>query len=326
MTTYTNTQNIPLALAVFLASDSYDYEADTISATSLIKPTRQLILSQKVNPKDSLTDISALIKASIGNAIHSAVEDAWKTNYKTALQSLGYNDKLIDRVLINPTSEDLAIKDKSLTVHLEQRLYKNFLGYKISGKFDLLLDGELNDIKSTGVYTYTHNTKAEDYILQGSIYRWLNPDLITSEYININFIFLDWKAYELKSQPNYPSQPVLSTKYSLMSLKDTEDYIRAKLNELTLLKDSDQSELPKCTDSQLWRKPAVWKYYSNPQKMTRSTKNFPDKLSAYMYLTEKNNKGIVIEKPGEVVACKFCSAFPICTQKDELIAEGSLIL
>jgi len=36
--------------------------------------------------------------------------------------------------------------------------------------------------------------------------------------------------------------------------------------------------------------------------------------------------GIVVEKPGQVLACKYCPAFPICSQKDELIADGSLQL
>jgi hypothetical protein len=36
---YTNASNIPPAVAVFLATDNYDYDPHTISATALLKTT-----------------------------------------------------------------------------------------------------------------------------------------------------------------------------------------------------------------------------------------------------------------------------------------------
>ena len=60
----------------------------------------------------------------------------------------------------------------------------------VSGKYDLVLDGQLSDYKSTSVWTYIYGSKVEDYIKQGSIYKWLSPDKITSDYININYIFI----------------------------------------------------------------------------------------------------------------------------------------
>ena len=46
----TNTENIPLPLAVWLSHDSYDFIGgkNRISATSLLKPTRQFVLSARV--------------------------------------------------------------------------------------------------------------------------------------------------------------------------------------------------------------------------------------------------------------------------------------
>ena len=48
MRKYLNNSNVPLSLAVFLATDNYDHESDTISATTLIKPLRQIILAARV--------------------------------------------------------------------------------------------------------------------------------------------------------------------------------------------------------------------------------------------------------------------------------------
>ena len=59
MPQYTNVSNVPLSMAVFLATDSYDYmdEPNYLSATALIKPLRQLILASRVNEEDTSTDL-----------------------------------------------------------------------------------------------------------------------------------------------------------------------------------------------------------------------------------------------------------------------------
>ena len=67
-------------------------------------------------------------------------------------------------------------------------------------------------------------------------------------------------------------------------------------------------------------------YYKNPEKMSRSTKNFDNKQDAYIFMAENKNVGLVKEVPGQVVACKYCPAFPICEQAKGLIASGDLIL
>ena len=47
---YTNKNNVSLALAVFLMYDEYKYDdrSNAISATGLIKPLRQLVLSKQI--------------------------------------------------------------------------------------------------------------------------------------------------------------------------------------------------------------------------------------------------------------------------------------
>ena len=41
---------------------------------------------------------------------------------------------------------------------------------------------------------------------------------------------------------------------------------------------------------------------------------------------EDGQVGIVVEKPGLVMACKYCSAFSACSQKDDLVASGDLTI
>lgn len=324
MRKYINGGNVPLSVAVFLATDNYDHESHTISATALLKPTRQIILAKRVPEEQQLVDVMGLLKSRMGTAIHDAIERSWIDSHVESMKALGYPGGLIKRVKINPEPSELT--DDDIPVYMEQRLYKEYRGHTISGKFDFLAEGRLEDFKSTGTFTWVNNTKDEDYILQGSIYRWLDPELITDDQLAINFIFTDWMPGRAKTDPNYPPYPVMQKLYPLLSLQETQRYIDNKLNEIARFQNSPEEEIPLCNDKELWRTAPEFKYYKNPAKTVRSTKNFTSRADANLRLAQDGGVGIVIEKPGQVIACKYCAAFPICTQKDSLIADGSLLL
>ena len=94
--TFTNVSNIGLALAVWLAHDTYDNGADQhpgqnlISATSILKPTRQIVLAPRVPAEARQPDISERIAAQLGRAIHESIEIAWRVNHRPSLLALGY--------------------------------------------------------------------------------------------------------------------------------------------------------------------------------------------------------------------------------------------
>lgn len=316
---YTNQHKIPLPLAVFLATDHYDYEPNTLSATSLLKPIRQIILSSRLTKETNQIDIADLVSSRMGTAIHTAIEQAW-LNPSKALKLLGYDDKLIRRIKINPEK----VSKNDIPIYMEKRSYKQINGFTISGKFDFVADSKVHDFKSTSVYAYLNQTKTQDYALQGSIYRWLNPDIITQDKMVIHFIFTDWQKSESLRNPDYPQARVHSQHIPLLSLVETEQFIQDKLEQIIRYQDSDEKEIPLCTDKELWRKPTVWKYYKNPDSV-KSTKNFDNPSEAYARLQE-TGIGVVKEVKGQVSACKYCPAFALCNQKDELIQTGDLVL
>lgn len=322
MLTYLNETGVPLSVAVYLACDHYDYVPDAISATSLIKPLKQLILSQRVPPEQRSVDILSVVKSRMGSSIHDGIERAWVGHYERSMQKLGYPQSVIDRIVVNPT-EPLA--PDAIPVYMEKRSFREINGFKISGKFDFVADGRLEDFKSTSAFTWVNETKTDDYKLQGSIYRWLNPDIITKDHMAIQFFFTDWASYKA-NEPGYPSRQVEQKLIPLLSLEQTEDFIIKRLDQIKHYTYLDQDQLPRCTDDELWRKEPAYKYYKNPSKRTRSTKNFTTLAEANARLAEDGNVGIVVEVPGQVVACKYCPAFPVCTQKDEYLADGSLQL
>jgi hypothetical protein len=325
MSVYTNLTGVPLSLAVFLATDHYDYDPNTISATALIKPLKQRILAARVPPGQYKTDVLALVKSRMGSAIHDAIEKAWVGgHYTTAMRALGYPEEVINRVVINPDPDNLP--PGAIPVYMEQRVKREIAGRTVSGKYDFIAEGRLEDFKSTSTFTWLKGMKDDDYQLQGSIYRWLEPKIITEDYMVIQYIFTDWKPGMAKANAAYPQRPVEPKKIPLLDLDTTEAYIVNKIEQLNALWKAPEEELPRCEDRDLWRDDPVYKYYKNPAKLTRSTKNFDTLQEANQRFAEDGGVGIVIERPGEVRACKYCPAFPVCTQKDEYLLEGSLIM
>jgi len=323
---YTNTSAVPLSLAVFLASDFYDHNDDpyTISATTLIKPLRQIILSARVPATEAVVDLAAMLQSRMGTAIHDGIERSWKDNHQIALKALGYPDKLIERIRVNP--DPTQLDEKTIPIYLEQRLQKKVGKWTVTGKFDFIGEGRLEDFKTTSVFTVIHNTNDDKYVLQGSIYRWLDPQKITQDEMAIQFIFTDWSKAKALADPKYPQQRFQQHILQLKSIQEIEAYVQRKLALIEQYWDMPEETIPYCDDADLWRSEPVWKYYKNPQKTNRSTKNFDNKHDAYLRLAEDGNVGMVLEQPGQVTACKYCAAFNACSQKDQLVAAGDLQL
>lgn len=320
---YINSSNVPLALAVFLATDSYDHEDDVLSATSLIKPVRQLVLEKRMKAmpeyQEQVQDVSGLLASRMGTAIHDAIERSWTVSPQLALKALGYPARVVERIRINPAT----VEPNTIPIFLELRSYKQVGKYKVSGKFDFVGEGMVQDFKSTGVFTFIHQTNVDKYILQGSIYRWLNPTIITKDIMQIHYIFTDWNKMDAIRNPKYPQCRTVSQKFQLLSLEQTDNYIKRKLNKIDMLEDAEDDDIPECTDEDLWRSDAAWKYYADPAKMSRATKVFNDKSSAYAHLSEKG-KGVVKEFKGLVKACRYCKCAPICGQRARLLESGDL--
>lgn len=321
----TNKGDIPLALAVWLLHDEYDYidEPNYISVTGLMKPIRHIVLPSRVPPEKRESDVEDYISRALGHSLHDSIEKAWTKGAARSLRLLGHPKSVIERVLVNPTPEQLAGTKNPIPVYLEQRSFRKItvggITYTIGGKFDMVAEGIVHDNKSTTAYTWLYGGKDDDYKLQGSLYRWLNPDKITEDFIRINFIFTDWQKAQAKQNPNYPQKRLEYKDIPLMTLEETERWIRKKLEQVAQYKDTPEADIPECTDEELWRSSPQYKYYADPLKTTgRSTKNFDNPLDAKKFMmVEKAGKGVIITIPGEVKRCTYCEAFPICSQKEK---------
>ena len=316
MTQYTNNEGIPLALAVLFVNDLYDHsdESNTISVTTLLDSVRQIILGMRATGTGTI-DVSDMIASAYGTALHSALEQAWLNPYK-ALEELGYPEQIRNKFRINT---DYHLPD-IIPVYIEQRSIKQIAGWNISGKFDLVIDGRLNDLKNRKVWAYLNSSNNKKDILQASIYRWLNQDKITEEDFSILWLFTDWNSLEAIKNPLYPKQRWLEQKFELMSIKATEQWLEDKLSEINKYINSLESELPFCSDEELWLGKSTFKYYRSSNQ-SRSTKNFTDLFEAQK---ETAKGGYVQEVKGKVVRCGYCSASSVCSQYKDLVNQGRI--
>lgn len=315
---YTNNRKLPTAMAVMLATDTYAHSDNpkVISVTTLLGSIRSLVLQSRMAPDECETDIFNLISSKLGTAVHDSLEQAWLTPHK-ALLDLGFSKGMVDRVNVNPPEPT-----DGLDVYVEKRTEREILGWIVSGQFDLTLFGEVQDLKNTKVYTYINGTTKDAQIKQLSIYRWLNPTIITKDVGKIIYNFKDWTSYLVKG--NYPAQPILEVPIPLMSLEETESFIRAKLIELDRYAQVPSHELPQCTPEELWQSEPTYKYYSKPDAK-KASKVFDSLYEANQHMYSKG-VGHVKEFQGEPTKCKYCSARPKCDQATRYIQQGLLKL
>lgn len=322
----TNTANLPMSVSLWLAHDDYDHSSDpySISATSLLKPIKSLVLGRRA-VGNSQSDVADLIPSRMGTAIHTAIESAWLSpELPKHLLELGYSPRVIDNIVVNPTKEQLT--EDSVPIYMELRGFKKVGKYTVSGKFDFVSGGVLEDFKTTGTYGYINQSNAEKFIQQGSIYKWLHPDIITEDYMYIQYIFTDWSAAKARSDKNYPASRIVPQKFVLNSVQETEAFVSERINLVDTLENADESAMPDCTPKDLWERDPVFKYYKNPNSRARSTKNFTTYFEAHERLMQDGSVGIVVEVKGEIKFCAYCPAVDICQQAAGYKASGRLIV
>lgn len=316
---------IDLPLAVWLLQDGYKSGADVappgelLSVTSLMKPTRQQILQRKVDMSQESIDVSEMVSQRMGHSLHDSIERAWtEGNWQAAMKKLHYPQSIIDRIRINPPM-DKPLDPDIIPIYLEQRGFKKFQDIILTGQLDFLIGSSYRDFKSTSTFSYTSGSRDESFMLQGSLYRFIFPELIKDDVMRIEFIFTDWASYRARSDKKYPQARVAHKEFKLMTLKETEDWLSDKLADIRKNAKLPQDRMVRCTDKELWRSEDVFKYYSNPETAKtggRCTKRF-DKESEAVLMVQDKGKGVIIREAGAPKACGYCSAFTLCEQRKE---------
>lgn len=157
------------------------------------------------------------------------------------------------------------------------------------------------------------------------MYRLIMPEYIWNDKMRIEFIFTDWLKYRAKVDPTYPQSRIAHKEFPLMSLKETEEWILNKLDDVrqNARHTHKQDKMVRCTDKELWKQPDSYKYYANPEtakKGGRAQKSFESLADAELHKKEKG-KGVIVTVKGEVKACEYCPAFSVCEQRKEYFPD-----
>lgn len=327
---FTNRGNISLTMSVWLASDDYDlvFDENTYSVTTLLQPPRSVILSRKLRAQNikGETDLTDIVPSRLGSAVHTAVEVAWLDSRNKALMNLGISPDVMNRIRLNPDRPDNTIHEEPpIDIYMEQRASMAIGGARLSGKFDVVEAGRVQDVKTTMVYSWIKGTNNDRYRYQGSMYRLLNQDIIFDDVMDVLYLFKDWSKWKAKEK-DYPSFPIMTKTLPLLSIKDTETFVINQINLLESLKNVPQEELPQCTPEELWQDPAKYAYYRKTTNKN-ATKLFDTMAEAQaMYTSHGGTGGKIDYRPAEPTFCKYCDALSACTQAENFIAEGLLKL
>lgn len=302
---YTNIHGLPDIVERWLTHDEYDYHPGVYSATRLMKPTRMVVL-EKRHEDELECDITDVIAPRYGTALHDSFE---KIELPNCIQ--------------------------------EQRFFAELDGHKLSGKPDILeIEGEiflLWDIKSTSVWTHIYKSRAEDYRIQLSIYRWLvmngepeedlgeilHPDVVSRQG-KIIYMFTDWAKSRAKQGGDYPPIRVMVEDVEMMSTEDTETYILGRLGAIHHYLDNPSESLPRCTNEELWRRVLVMKKgRKTPVKKFNTMEQAENWLQQNATDEETTNEVFSLEYD-VVNRCNYCLATKWCDQFKEVQGLGIL--
>ena len=319
-------------MAVWLAADyGYDLKYDPMvySATDLLKPIKSLLLSRELKNNTLPTEtveIADLAPARLGTAVHTDVERAWTENHVEALTALGYPDQMIDRIRINPPRPDVQghIPEKMpIDIYIEQRTAKQVGKYTVSGKFDFVIEGRVRDVKTTKTYNWIHGGNNHKYMMQGSIYRWLNPDIITDNFMSVDYAFTDWAPLQAQANRDYPPSRILAKELELLPIQITDDFVHARLDLIDALTGAPQTDIPDCTPDELWQMPTKYAFYRKATNK-KATKLYDSLAEANQANADIGNTGTVVHRPSTPKFCTYCDASSICLQADAFRAAGLL--
>lgn len=338
----TNNLNIPYEMLIWLLDNNYNNKPENtlshinpdheiISATTLLKSTRSLILSRRAEQSGSIEmDISSLIASRIGQTLHEGIESSInkKGSVEAPMRLLEDGSKYDPRnqcnkdgniIVCNGTDElPKEAKRNDFIIYQELRRYKTISDITLTGQMDMISNGQLIDFKNTSVFSYNDKNKEQNYILQGSIYKWLAPDLIKSNTVRIYFIFNDWQQGR-SFNSNYPKCRITYKDFKLLTVRETEQWIINKLKEIRDNAKKSNDNIIRCTTEELWMGDPVYKYFTK-ESNKRASKTFKTETEAVQYLQDKG-KGIIKTVFGTPKACHYCNAWNICNQRKELFED-----
>jgi hypothetical protein len=264
---YTNLHGLPQALVDAVMNDSYVGGGD-ISVTRLIDTPQRRVLERK-HKNVIVEDVIERMFSMWGQVAHGILERS----------------------------------DKEAIV--EERLYMEVGGWKLSGQLDRLLTANesIEDWKTLSVF----KKDSIAWEQQLNIYRLLaHKNGYKVNQLKVNAIYRDWRRFEAKRGGDYPPIPFAVIDIPVWTLEETEEYVA---NRVAMHQAADRGEITLCTDEERWATPTTYALMKEGGKRATKVAHTKEELG-------DPAKGFFIEERlGGYRRCEeFCSVAPFCKQ------------
>lgn len=290
----TNQFNLPATLLNAVKDDEYDKGDSVLSVTQLISSPR-IVLLQDVNASNLTVDVVDRVPALLGTAVHKIIEKG----------------------------------SKDIPGHVvEERLFAEISGWKISGAVDLQIDNgdgtwEINDYKVTSVYSVM-DEKIE-WIQQLNCYAYLAAQIgrkVTS--LKIVAILRDWQRKQSELKPDYPQSQVVVVDIPIWSYDDQVRYLtsRVMLHQQAKKAFDNGEPIPYCTDQERWLRGETWAVMKEGRKS--AVRLYDNKEDAEELHRTLGGGHSVEHRSGNPIRCagNYCMVAQWCRQYQEEIGNS----
>ena len=298
----TNNLNLPNQLVELVNSD-YKPTPKQYSCTTILKPTRQIILERRYTDEIE-QDVSDMCWMIFGIAVHSVIE----------------NSKELDG----------QFKEEKLKVDLG-KYWNDLEGYYLSGRSDMidLIEKKITDWKTCSAWKIIFKD-FEDWRKEMLIYAWavkdMGFDIDKSEAIAF---IKDHNKTKSKIDSNYPKLPIWVEKFKFTEkeFENIKGFIYNKFIELKNNENVVDDKLPLCTDEERWKEKT--KYAVKKIKNKTATKLHENYEEAKKHLDnlEKDFPGIyeIEVREGQDKKClEYCSCCKFCSYWKENYGKKEL--
>ena len=288
----TNKLNMPDAF-VKAISNSRHNEPGTLSATTLLKGTKEIILTDR--HFDEITvDASEEVWAVFGTAVHSVLEH----------------------------QEDEAFKEEKFSVDV--------LDYKVTGKVDRydMKHETIEDWKTASVWKVIFHD-FEDWKRQGLIYTWLlRQSGLNVRHIRFIALLKDHSKSEARKKADYPQSPVYIYEFDPTEeeLTSIEADIKAKVLDVSVNAEYEDDVIQACSPYERWASPSKFAVMKEGRKTAVKLCDTQEEAQAFIDELEKDkDKHFVEQRKGIDKKCSdYCPCAQFCSYYKSLNQEVAL--
>lgn len=292
----TNKMNLPQPF-VSAVEREYSYTPKRYSVTSVLKGVREAIL-QRRHDDEIESDVSEMVWAIFGTAVHSILEGAQET--------------------------ESQIKENKIDVEMPN-------GYVLSGIFDLYDDatGTVTDYKTASIWKVKFG-EFDDWRQQTLIYCWMLRQIgFDAKRGQIVAMLKDHSKNKARTG-EHPPLPVfqIGWDFTERDFDEAEQYLLGKFAQIEEAEKLPDDELPMCTEAERWTRGesfAVVKRGLKRAKKVFKTEDYGQEAEqrAREYASVIGEGFTVEHRPGIDGKClDYCSAAPFCSHYKRITEEA----